>query len=145
MVMGHKTLLPNEQYTHMSLWCLLTATLLLGFDVTTADDFTVSLLSNDEVIEVNQDPLGQQAARLVSGGNIEVWAKDMEDASKAVGIFNRGLTNTTGTLNWSDIKISGKWKARDLWRQKDLGNRDDQLDPEIPRHGCVLVRIWPVK
>ena len=144
MVIGHKTLLPNEQYTHMSLWCLLAAPLLLGFDVTTADDFIVSLLSNDEVLAVNQDPLGQQAARLVSGGDIEVWAKDMRDGSKAVGIFNRGLTNTSGTLDWSDLKISGKWKARDLWRQKDLGVFDGKIASDLPWHGCRLVRLWPV-
>jgi alpha-galactosidase len=81
----HRTrLTPNEQYTHISLWCLLSAPLLIGCDMTQFDDFTLSLLTNDEVLDVNQDPLGRQAAPVA---NLEVWAKDMEDGSKAVGLF----------------------------------------------------------
>jgi alpha-galactosidase len=128
MVIGHKGLSPNEQYTHMSLWCLLTGPLLLGFDVPNVDEFTLGLLTNDEVLEVNQDPLGQQAKRLVSGGDLEVWAKDMQDGSKAVGIFNRGFHNKKGAIQWADLEISGKWKVRDLWRQKDLVVRNFQTD-----------------
>ncbi|MEI7900126.1 MAG: glycoside hydrolase family 27 protein, partial [bacterium] len=70
---GHATLSPNEQYTHMSLWCLLSAPLLLGFDVGHADEFVVSLLTNDEVLEVNQDPLGKAAGRVSQDGECEVW------------------------------------------------------------------------
>lgn len=145
MVLGHKGLTPDEQYTHMTLWCLLTAPLLLGFDVTQADEFTLSLLSNDEVLEVNQDPLGQQAARLVYGGDIEIWAKDMSDGSKAVGIFNRGLVNTSAAIQWADLKITGKWLARDLWRQKDLGTFDNKVESDLPWHGCRLIRLWPAR
>jgi alpha-galactosidase len=145
MVIGHKGLTPNEQYTHMSLWCLLASPLLLGFDVPKADEFTLSLLTNDEVIEVNQDPLGQQAKRLVFGGDLEVWAKDMQDGSKAVGLFNRGFYQKSGTLQWSDLKIAGQWQARDLWRQQDLGVHEDKLSLDVPSHGCMLVRLWPLK
>jgi alpha-galactosidase len=136
---------PNEQYTHISLWCLLDSPLLIGCDMTELDDFTLSLLENDEVLEVSQDPLGKQAARVAKNGDVEVWAKDMEDGSKAVGLFNRGKTPAKVTANWSDLGLSGKQKVRDLWRQKDLGNYKDGYSASIPKHGVVLVRIWPAK
>jgi len=75
-------LTPNEQYTHISLWCLLCSPLLIGCDMSQFDDFTLNLLGNDEVLEVNQDPLGNQARRVAQVDNTEVWAKDMEDGGK---------------------------------------------------------------
>src|SRR5438552_12942763 len=85
----------DEQYTHISLWCLLAAPLLIGCDMTQLDDFTLNLLTNDEVLEVNQDPLGKQAARVAQNDDLEVWAKDLEDGSKAVGLFNRGESDAS--------------------------------------------------
>lgn len=136
---------PNEQYTHISLWCLLAAPLLIGCDMTQLDPFTMSLLSNDEVLEVDQDPLGHQAARVALDGQTEVWAKDMEDGSKAVGLFNRGYEKTTVTVNWSELGLKGKQTVRDLWRQQEVGQFSDSYSVEVPRHGVVLVRIWPAK
>jgi alpha-galactosidase len=138
-------LTPNEQYTHISLWCLLTAPLLIGCDMTQLDDFTKNLLSNDEVLEVDQDPLGHQAARITKDGDLEVWAKDMEDGSKAVGLFNRGYAAAPVTIKWSDLGLTGRQKVRDLWRQQDLGAFPDAFTTPVPRHGVVLVRIWPAK
>ena len=80
---------PNEQYTHVSLWCLVAAPLIFGGDITRLDDFTLSLLCNDEVIEVDQDPLGKPGRRVAKHGDLEVWARPMEDGSLAVGLFNR--------------------------------------------------------
>lgn len=136
---------PNEQYTHISLWCLLDSPLLIGCDMTELDDFTMSLLTNDEVLEVSQDPLGKQAGRVAKSGNLEVWAKDMEDGSKAVGLFNRGRDSARVAASWSDLGLSGKQKVRDLWRQKDLGKFSEKFETTVPRHGVVLVRIWPAK
>ena len=138
-------LTPNEQYTHISLWCLLAAPLLIGCDMTQMDDFTFNLLSNDEVLEVDQDPLGRQASRVAQNGQLEVWVKDLEDGSKAVGLFNRGYAETSVTANWSDLGLTGKQKVRDLWRQKDLGEFTDSFSASVPRHDVVLVRIWPAK
>jgi alpha-galactosidase len=138
-------LTPNEQYTHISLWCLLASPLLIGCDMTQLDDFTLSLLTNDEVLEVNQDPLGRQAARVAKNGDLEIWAKDMEDGSKAVGLFNRGYSETSITANWSDLGLSGKQQVRDLWRQKDLGDFTGSFAASVPRHGVLLVRIRPAK
>jgi alpha-galactosidase len=134
-------LTPNEQYTHVSLWCLLTAPLLIGCDMTRLDDFTLSLLTNDEVLAVDQDPLGRQAARVSPEGQLEVWAKELEDGSKAVGLFNKGDNETTVTAKWSDVGVNGKQVVRDLWRQKDLGKFDGEFHAAVPRHGVVLVSL----
>lgn len=138
-------LTPNEQYTHISLWCLLSAPLLIGCDMTHMDDFTINLLSNDEVLAVDQDSLGRQAARAAKDDLLEVWAKDLEDGSKAVGLFNRGEGEARVTAKWPDLGISGKQTVRDLWRQKDLGQFDNAFDANVPRHGVVLIKISPAK
>ncbi len=136
-------LTPNEQYTHISLWCLLAAPLLIGCDMDQLDDFTLSLLTNDEVLEVNQDPLGKQARRVAQADNLEVWAKAMEDGSMAVGLFNRGEGESKVTANWSELGLSGKQIVRDLWRQKDLGEFETQFAANVARHGVLLVRLRP--
>jgi alpha-galactosidase len=140
-------LTPNEQYTHISLWCLLTSPLLIGCDMSRLDDFTLNLLSNDEVLEVDQDPLCRQASRIMQDTNnlVEIWAKPMEDGSKVVGLFNRSESKTNMMVKWYDLGLTGKQRVRDLWRQKDLGNFSDQFEAPVPRHGVVLVRIWPAK
>ncbi len=138
-------LTPNEQYTHISLWCLLCSPLLLGCDLTQLDDFTMNLLTNDEVLEVNQDPLGQQASRVAQDGGLEVWAKEMEDGSTAVGLFNRDETPQTVVARWSDLDLTGRMRVRDLWRQKDIGVFGDQFGAEVPRHGVMLLRLFSVE
>jgi len=138
-------LTPNEQYTHISLWCLLCSPLLIGCDLTQLDEFTLNLLTNDEVLEVSQDPLGQQARCVARDGYLEVWAKKMEDGSTAVGLFNRDELPQTVTTRWSDLGISGPMRVRDLWRQKDIGTFDDTFETEVPRHGVTLVRLFSRK
>ncbi len=132
---------PNEQYTHVSLWCLLAAPLIFSGDITRLDDFTLSLLTNDEVIEVDQDPLGKPGRRVAIDGDLEVWGRDMEDGSKAVGLFNRGEDATTVTAKWADLGLKGKRIVRDLWRQQDLGKYEGEFTASVPRHGVVLVRL----
>lgn len=134
---------PNEQYTHISLWCLLSAPLLIGCDLAQLDGFTLSLLTNDEVLDVNQDPLGKPAIRVAQAGETEVWVKDMEDGSKAAGLFNRGYRAAPVAVRWSDLGLTDKQNVRDLWRQKDLGEFPDGFETGVPRHGVVLVRIEP--
>jgi len=136
---------PNEQYTHISLWCLLSAPLLIGCDMTAMDDFTLGLLTNDEVLDVDQDPLGRQAARVAQEGPLQVWAKDMQDGSKAVGLFNTGELTAPVTVKWSDLGVSGRQTVRDLWRQKDLGDFEGEFSTAVASHGVVLVKISAAK
>jgi len=131
----------NEQYTHVSLWCLLSAPLLIGADMSQLDPFTFNLLANDEVLAVDQDALGRQAARISQDGEAEVWAKDMADGSKAAGLFNRGEGERKVTVKWEELGLSGRPRVRDLWLQKDLGRFGGSFTATVPRHGVCLVRI----
>ena len=133
---------PSEQYTHISLWCLLASPLLIGCDLTQLDEFTLNLLTNDEVLDVNQDELGKQASRIAKTGNAEVWAKPMADGSWAVGLFNLGIAPLPVTLDLNSLGINGAARGRDLWRQQDLEPLTGKLTRTIPRHGCALLRIW---
>jgi alpha-galactosidase len=135
---------PDEQYTHVSLWCLIAAPLIFSGDMTRLDDFTLGLLTNDEVIEVDQDPLGRPGRRVAKDGPLEVWARDLEDGSLAVGLFNRGEREGAVAARWSDLGVSGSRPIRDLWRQKDLGMFRDQFQAMVARHGVILVKIGRV-
>ncbi|MGA2661485.1 MAG: putative Ig domain-containing protein [Verrucomicrobiota bacterium] len=136
-------LTPNEQYSHVSLWCLVAAPLIFSGDIARLDDFTSNLLNNDEVIDVDQDPLGRPGRRVAINDHCEVWARDLEDGSKAVGLFNRSEMPATVFAQWTDLGLTGKRIVRDLWRQQDLGACQDQFKTTVPRHGVVLVRLRP--
>ena len=131
----------NEQITHITLWSLLAAPMLTGCDLSRLDEFTLDLLSNDEVIAVDQDPLGRPARRVSLNGDLEVWARPLSDGRHAVGLFNRGYIGETVTLDWSDLGLEGKQPVRDLWRRKNLGLRDSRFSADVPAHGVVLVAI----
>jgi len=136
----------DEQYTHMSAWCLMSVPLLLGNDITKLDEFTFSLLTNQEVLAVNQDPLGKQATVISKNEEIGVMAKDLEDGTKAVGLFNLSDNGTQPvTLKWEDLKIKGKHIVRDLWRQKDLGVFEGEFKTNVNQHGVVMVSVRAAK
>jgi alpha-galactosidase len=139
--LGPTPLTPNEQYTWVTLWSMLAAPMVLASDLTALDPFTLSLLTNDEVLAVNQDVLGRQAMRVSQHDGIEVWAKDMEDGSKAVALFNRGEAQAAVTAQWADLAIQGKQNIRDLWRQKNLGEFDSEFKVPIASHGAQLFLI----
>ncbi len=135
---------PNEQYTQMSLWCLLSAPLLLGCDLEKLDPFTLSLLRNDEVLEIDQDSLGKQATRLVQRGPTEIYAKALEDGSWAIGLFNRADDKRDVSIAWSQLGEARPHEVRDLWRQRDLGRFAVGFETSVPSHGVFLIRVWPV-
>ncbi len=137
----HQTkLTPDEQYTHVSLWSLLSAPLLLGNDLTKLDDFTLNLITNDEIIAINQDKLGKQATPIIKKEGIEVWKKELSDRNIAIGIFNVSKDNKSYKL---DLKKLGLHKAvtlRDVWRQENLGEFSE-FNTKIPSHGVRLLKI----
>jgi alpha-galactosidase len=134
-------LTPNEQLTHISLWALQAAPLIIGADLSQIDEFTTNLLGNPEVIAVNQDTLGKAAGRTMQNGRTEVWARKLSDGRVAVGLFNRDLVAQTVTVKWSDLGLSGAQPVRDLWQRKDLGDKRDELSVTVPRHGVLLVAV----
>jgi len=105
------------------------------------DDFTFPLLTNDEVLGVNQDPLGRAATRVSTLGDTEVWARTLYDGTRAVGLFNRGYDRTEVIVRWADLKIAGRQPVRDLWAQKDLGGFTGSFAVSVPAHGAALVAI----
>lgn len=139
-------LTPDEQYTHITLWCLVSSPLLIGCDMERLDDFTFNLLSNDEVLAVSQDALGRQGVTVRQDGpdnTLRVYVKELEDGSKAVGLFNLGDEAATVTARWSDLKIAGRQTVRDLWRQKELGHFETQVQMTVAPHGAELIRVRP--
>lgn len=138
-------LTPSEQYTHVSLWCLLASPLFLSGDITRLDPFTLGLLTNDEVLEVDQDPLGRQARRMKRDGECEVWAKPMEDGSVAIGLFNRSEFEGRLKVAWRELGLKRVVRVRDLWPQADLKGVLGGITVTLPRHGCRLLRVWPVR
>lgn len=133
---------PEQQYSHISLWCMLSAPLLIGCDLEQMDAFTLNLLSNDEVLALQYDALGKQAVRVSTLGPIDVFLKPLEDGSHALGFFNRGSTAAKCSFNkFTRIGLPAKLKARDLWRQKDLPDIDGTLQLEVPGDGVVLIKV----
>jgi alpha-galactosidase len=152
-------LTPDEQYSHVSLFSLLAAPLLIGCPIEQLDAFTLNLLTNDEVIEINQDPLGK-SARLISEENgVQIWQKPLEDGSFTIGLFNineYGKTPEsyfrwgdekpiTFTFDFAKIGLKGKYQLRNVWQQKDLGNFKDSFTTDIRHHGVVMLRMFPKK
>jgi alpha-galactosidase len=150
-------LTPDEQYSHVSIFSLLAAPMLIGCPIEQLDPFTLSLLSNHEVIAVNQDPMGHSARLLLDADGVQVWVKKLDDGSLAVGLFNidnYGKTpwsyfrwgnekNRQYKFDFSSIGLLGKFNLRDVWRQKDLGEFTDHFNVNIPHHGVVFLRMIP--
>jgi alpha-galactosidase len=132
-------LTPDEQYTHISLWSLLASPLLIGCDLTQLDPFTLSLLTNDEVLAINQDPLGKQAGLVARGDSSQIWMRLLADSSMAVGVFNLAVDARPVDVDLAKIGLDGKWMMRDVWPQKDLGYVKSHFQMRVPGHGARLL------
>jgi alpha-galactosidase len=134
-------LTPNEQITHISLWALQGAPMLIGADMSQLDPFTIDVLGNPEVLSVSQDQLGKVIGRIFGDGRTDIWARKMNDGTLAVGLFNRGPEPTTIAVKLADLGLTGSQPVRDLWMHKDLTSANGQFSAVVPRHGAVLVKI----
>jgi alpha-galactosidase len=132
------------QYSYMSLWCLMAAPLIYSGDMTRLDEFTLNVLCNPEIIEIDQDPLGESGMVIRQSDNRYLMIKNLADGTKAVGLFNRGNSTVEVQADWGELQISGKHSVRDLWRQKDLGVYNGKFSTQVPAHGVVMVRISKV-
>lgn len=138
-------LTPNEQILHITMWSLLSAPLLIGCDMTRLDPFTTALLSNDEALNIDQDPLGKPASRVIQNGDQEIWSRSLFDGTRAVGLINAGIEPEKITVKWSDIGLKGRQPVRDLWLHKNLGLFTNSYTVEVPAHGAVLLKIGHAK
>jgi alpha-galactosidase len=129
----------TEYRTHMSLWALLAAPLLAGNDLRTMSKETIELLTNPEVIAIDQDARGRQGRRISQQGKLEVWAKPLADGRVAAGLFNRGEERASVTARWLDLGIRGRARVRDAWARKDLGSFADGFTAAVEPHGVALV------
>jgi alpha-galactosidase len=131
----------DEYLTHMSLWALLAAPLLAGNDIRSMNDETKAILTNPEVIAVDQDSKGTQAHRVWDEGPLEVWARPLADGSSAVGLFNRGESEFKITVDFNSIGITSPARVRDLWQHQDVGMVTGSYTAAVPRHGVVMLKI----
>ncbi|HTE88147.1 MAG TPA: alpha-galactosidase [Terriglobales bacterium] len=131
----------DEYRTHMALWALLAAPLLAGNDLRSMTAETKEMLTNGEVLAVDQDSKGVQGHRIWEEGPLEIWAKPLADQSQAVALFNRSEASLKMTLDFKAIGFSGAAKLRDLWEHKDIGPVQDTYTVEVPKHGVVLLKV----
>ncbi len=134
-------LTPDEKIAHFSLWALHAAPLILSCDLDKLDPFTLDILTNDEVIDVNQDPLGKAASCRFHNDTYEVWARPLYDGTIAVGMFNRGEARATLRINWSDLGLKGAQPVRDLWQKKTLGTIEESYLASVAPHGVRLLKV----
>ena len=138
---GNGRLSLDENRLHMSLWCMLAAPLLAGNDLSQMKPEILDILTNPEVIALDQDSLGVQGHRVWQEGPIDVWVKPLADGSRAVGLFNKGESVNEVTVLLRELGIADNVQVRDLWARQDLGAARNSFTAKVPRHGVVLVKM----
>ena len=142
---GNGGMTATEYRSHFSLWAILAAPLIAGNDLRNMSPETHDILTNKEVIAVDQDPLGREGRRVAKDGDLEIWAKQMQDGSRAVVLLNRGSSTQPITLNWEQIGYPAHLSAsvRDLWAHKDLGRFMQKFSAPVESHGVVMIMVRP--
>jgi alpha-galactosidase len=140
---GNGTLSYEENKAHFSLWCMLAAPLILGNDIRHMLPEIGTIITNEEVLSVNQDPLGRPGRKIKDEGDLEVWEKQLSDGSRAVVLFNRSTGAAEMECLWQEIGFPAglSLTVRDLWQHKDLGRFNGQLRITVPAHGVVMIKI----
>jgi alpha-galactosidase len=142
---GNGGMSATEYRSHFSLWALFAAPLIAGNDLRSMTTETHAILTNREVISVDQDPLGIQGHRVKKDGDSEIWSKQMSDGSRAVILLNLGGSDTTIAVKWTDVGYPAGLSAsvRDLWEHKDLGTQRGSYSASVPGHGVVMLLVKP--
>jgi len=142
---GNGGMTTTEYRSHFSLWAIMAAPLMAGNDIRNMTPEIRDILTNKEVIAIDQDALGQQGRRVGKDGDLEVWSKQLQDGSRAVLLLNRGSSQQTVTANWEQIGYPAHLNAtvRDLWAHKDLGRSTGKFSAPVESHGVVVVTVRP--
>jgi len=140
---GNGGMTTAEYRAHFSFWSLLAAPLMAGNDVRAMSDETRDILTNQEVIAIDQDPLGEQGRRVRDAGDLEVWTRQLADGGHAVILFNRGAVDASMAVSWVEIGLpyDAEPAVRDLWAHRDLGRIKDHFVTEVPSHDVVMIRV----
>ena len=131
----------NEYKTHMTLWSILAAPLLAGNDIRNMAPSIHDILTNPEVIAIDQDKAGKQGARVSQDGDREVWARELAGGAKAVALFNRGAETVSMKVAWAELGFKGKPHVRDLWARQDVKAEGAEYSATVPGHGVVMLRV----
>jgi len=134
-------LTPNEQYSYMSMWSLMAAPLFYSGVMSHLDAFTLNVLCNSEVIDIDQDALGKQARIVRHNANEFVLSKPLADGALAVGLFNLAEAKGKLTVKWDELGLKGRFGIRDAWRQKDIGDAAEEFSTEVGPHGVALIHL----
>jgi alpha-galactosidase len=142
---GNGGMTNSEYRSHFSMWCLMAAPLMAGNDLRSMNDEVREILTNKEVIAIDQDPLGMQGRRVKKDGDLEIWAKQLKDGSRAVALLNRGASEAAIQFRWTDIGYPGHLSSslRDLWLHKDLGSVKGSFSAKIASHAVMMLTVKP--
>ena len=142
---GNGGMTTAEYRAHFSLWAILAAPLIAGNDLRDMKPEIREILTQKEVIAVDQDPAGIEGHRVRKDGDSEVWAKPLRDGSRAVVLFNRGIADKEITVSWEDLQYPAHLSARvrDLWQAKDMGERKEMFSATVAPHSVVMVTVKP--
>src|SRR6202049_3340065 len=142
---GNGGMTDTEYRSHFSLWSILAAPLIAGNDLRNMRPEIQDILTNKEVIAVDQDSLGREGERVGKDGKLEVWAKQLKDGSRAVVLFNRGGTEEKITAAWDTLGYPDHLAAsvRDLWQHRDLGKFTGKFSSSVASHSVVMVTVKP--
>lgn len=138
---GNGAMSEMEYKLHMSLWSILAAPLLAGNDLRSMSPEILAILTNREVIAVDQDKLGKQGVQVWKSGDQEIWKRELAGGAQAVAFFNRSAEAAKISVKWADIGIEGKRRLRDLWLHQDVAWPGPEYSATVPGHGVVMLRL----
>ncbi|HUH29145.1 glycoside hydrolase family 27 protein [Gelidibacter sp.] len=144
LAVGNNNMPENEARAHFSMWCMLAAPLMAGNDLRTMTATDQNILTNKELIAINQDVLGKQGFKIEDFGNFEIWQKPLDNGDIAICFFNREITNKNYEINWANIKIKdfeGNYKIKDLWKNEVVGTTDAKMTIDVPSRDVVVFRL----
>ncbi|MFC2128916.1 glycoside hydrolase family 27 protein [Bacteroidota bacterium] len=139
---GGKSGCTFEEYkSHFSLWCILAAPLIVNMDVRNMDKQSAEILLNQEVIDIDQDPLGKQGFKIKDDGDLEIFYKELAGDEIAICILNRSEEAVKLNIDWKELDINNSFLIRDLWQKKHIGNTNKSFKAKLNSHGVILLRL----
>jgi len=138
---GNGGMTETEYKTHLSLWAMLAAPLLAGNDLRSMSPEILAILTNREVIAVDQDKEGKQGKQVWKSGDQEIWTRPLSGGAQVLALFNRSAQPAQIKLRWADLGISARTRIRDLWLHQDIDWPSDEYSVAVPGHGVVMLRV----
>jgi len=144
LLIGNTCISDDEARSQMAIWSICAAPLIMGNDLTDVTEGGKAILQNKEAIAVDQDPLGKMGFRRTPAGDTEVWARELQGGDWAVGLYNKAVVNGTQiSFDFKLLNLTGSFKVRDIWAQKDVGVLTGSYSATVPYHGTAFVRLTP--